>query len=341
MRQKMPFLLVGILVLSLSLKAQVIITNTVNNYSLHIHNNELYSGSDEYIFKYDLLALSSPPDTVYFNPNSDIVSGMAWHNDYLYFVERSGDSLKRIKLNPLGSVENVSGPINDTRDLKLVGDTLYIVEVLNGMTKFDLSQSTITGSQVTNAPIDCRALAIHGTEAYITGRLNDIWKVDDITSSSPTVTNTGITNVKVGSITTLSNNLFFRHGAVTEQVDLISTSNTLVQTANFWAFYLLGDSNYLYGGDQFEIWRFMPSILTGVANISLEKEIDVFPNPTTGLLNFSEEIKKISIYDVLGKEVMTKQDKKNINISALPKSLYLIEVETKKGFIERHNIILE
>ncbi len=343
---KIAPLLIGILLYSTTIQAQaykqVIITNQVGNESLHFHNNELYAGSERYILRYDLQSLSSPADTLYNNPNPLFVKGMAWHNDYLYFVEGNGDSLKRIKLNPLGSVENVAGTIYNARDMKIVGDTLYIIEVSStpNLIKYNLSQGSMTRSSIYSFPIDCRTFTIYNNEAYIASHYNNIWKLNDITASSFAATNTNITNLKVRSIAALGNRIYFRHGAVTEYVDLTtSPPYTNTQFANFYAHYMVAHDNVLYGCNQFEIFKFM--FATNVDEHVRKKRIALYPNPTWGTIYMNETVKSISIYNQLGILVQVEQNAKKIDLSALRQGCYLAKILTKEGIHEQHTITLK
>ena len=70
----------------------------------------------------------------------------------------------------------------------------------------------------------------------------------------------------------------------------------------------------------------------------LNKQIAVYPNPVKNKLIISTSndivIKKVSVYDVLGKKVIeTTDNQKQINISGLAKGLLLVKIETNDGMI--------
>ena len=70
----------------------------------------------------------------------------------------------------------------------------------------------------------------------------------------------------------------------------------------------------------------------------------IYPNPTTGILNVSgKNIKSISIFDLSGKKIFTdikKQDFVSIDISNIPKGIYIIKVEQQDS-TDFEKIIIE
>ena len=60
--------------------------------------------------------------------------------------------------------------------------------------------------------------------------------------------------------------------------------------------------------------------------------LQIFPNPTKNIINIKNitEIKKIKIFDYLGKEVLTQTENNNeINVENLSKGIYLIEINSE------------
>jgi len=70
---------------------------------------------------------------------------------------------------------------------------------------------------------------------------------------------------------------------------------------------------------------------TAISNIE-DKTINLYPNPTQNIVNVSTNniIKNINIIDIRGAVVLT-SNKKQINVSSLPKGLYFVKVQTDKG----------
>ena len=72
------------------------------------------------------------------------------------------------------------------------------------------------------------------------------------------------------------------------------------------------------------------STLSTDENIILAKRLDVYPNPTTGLLNISNarDYKLITIHNILGKTVKTFVAAESIDISDLSAGIYLLKTDT-------------
>jgi len=72
-------------------------------------------------------------------------------------------------------------------------------------------------------------------------------------------------------------------------------------------------------------------------------EVSVYPNPTTGdlrIMNYDLRIEHIEIYDVFGRKVfsnhlITSSFNYIINISYLPKGIYIIRIQTEKGMLNK------
>ena len=84
--------------------------------------------------------------------------------------------------------------------------------------------------------------------------------------------------------------------------------------------------------------------ILGVNLVSLENNISVFPNPTLNVLTIKNEslalIEKITIYDILGKVVLQKEDPSTqISLINLNFGIHLLKIETDKGTV--HKTILK
>ena len=62
-----------------------------------------------------------------------------------------------------------------------------------------------------------------------------------------------------------------------------------------------------------------------------EKPLTLFPNPVSKVLNFSEEVKSVEIFNSYGQKVMTKNQIKFINVSKLKAGTYFIILLNKEG----------
>lgn len=64
-----------------------------------------------------------------------------------------------------------------------------------------------------------------------------------------------------------------------------------------------------------------------------ENAVTVFPNPTYGILNIEgENIQKVSVFDMTGREVMTvNEDADVINMTGMQAGLYMVRIYTENG----------
>ena len=59
-------------------------------------------------------------------------------------------------------------------------------------------------------------------------------------------------------------------------------------------------------------------------------KISVFPNPAVNVLNISE-VSDLIVYNIAGQEVLTAENTKNVDVSALESGVYFIEIQSVKG----------
>ncbi len=85
---------------------------------------------------------------------------------------------------------------------------------------------------------------------------------------------------------------------------------------------------------------------TGIAEVQGIASVQVYPNPTTGLLIIkNEEINDMEVYDMMGRVVsaapaVSKAGELSLDISHLPNGVYFLRIDTKKG-IATQKIIKE
>ena len=61
-------------------------------------------------------------------------------------------------------------------------------------------------------------------------------------------------------------------------------------------------------------------------------DINIFPNPTTGIVNIEAEgLNKVVVYDVTGRMMMSVVNESTIDISNLEAGVYFFSVETANG----------
>lgn len=79
-------------------------------------------------------------------------------------------------------------------------------------------------------------------------------------------------------------------------------------------------------------------------NLALEANIKVYPNPSTDKitieLNNDIELKSTSLFDITGKQVKVKIKDKTLNVTKLPRGIYLLRIATSNGSFEQ-KVVLE
>lgn len=68
----------------------------------------------------------------------------------------------------------------------------------------------------------------------------------------------------------------------------------------------------------------------------------LYPNPTTNkvlIKNLPKDVKSITLFNTLGKEVNVTVNQSSISLNNLPNGIYWVEVETSQGTLERQKII--
>lgn len=81
---------------------------------------------------------------------------------------------------------------------------------------------------------------------------------------------------------------------------------------------------------------------TAIAENIKEKEIEVYPNPTTGVVHIEGiPVSKILVYNSLGNRVKTIQNTNVFNIGCLPQGLYMLEIIDNKNAKFTTKIIVE
>jgi hypothetical protein len=110
--------------------------------------------------------------------------------------------------------------------------------------------------------------------------------------------------------------------------------------------YMAGDFTTI-GGDTLHCIAKLNKTLTSVSEIQLENQINLFPNPTTSLINISSStshITQTSIFDITGRKVLNSSLKGNlltIEVLYLSRGCYLIQVELDNGQVITKKLMKE
>lgn len=63
---------------------------------------------------------------------------------------------------------------------------------------------------------------------------------------------------------------------------------------------------------------------SGIINSNVQNQL-VFPNPTTGIVNFSQDVKTYTLFNAMGQELM-KGNNIRIDLSNQPSGLYILNL---------------
>lgn len=94
------------------------------------------------------------------------------------------------------------------------------------------------------------------------------------------------------------------------------------------------------GNKDFATLTLSPSLAVDDTTLSANK-VSLYPNPVKDVLNFTnaEKIKAVRIFDASGKQIPAQKNISNMNVSALSKGTYFVEVEKLDGTIAYEKFI--
>ncbi len=85
--------------------------------------------------------------------------------------------------------------------------------------------------------------------------------------------------------------------------------------------------------------KYIDDILSSNSYSFLEKNIDVFPNPTNGLIHIESnnlfEILEVTLYNALGTTIEINPSNESIDLSGINTGIYFLSVKTSKGMITK------
>ncbi|WP_299099155.1 T9SS type A sorting domain-containing protein [uncultured Winogradskyella sp.] len=105
---------------------------------------------------------------------------------------------------------------------------------------------------------------------------------------------------------------------------------------------LLGNARIYGSAVDMGAYEFGSSLSIADVEVNIT-EVKLYPNPASNIINIISNhvnIKSVGIYDVLGKQVLAKTNKKDINVSDLRSGMYIVKIEfenntsTSKRFIK-------
>lgn len=162
-----------------------------------------------------------------------------------------------------------------------------------------------------------------------------------------TTDGTNWTNTALGNAGQIFNRVVFVNNTTGFIVGNSGKIFTTTNTGGSWSEMISGTGNTLRNfdfssnvriavGDGGTIMRLV-DITTSNENLLENKLIQIYPNPVKDVLNIRSnlEVKKITVRDITGKVVLLSETQQNINMAHLSKGVYLLQVQTAEGLIEK------
>lgn len=104
--------------------------------------------------------------------------------------------------------------------------------------------------------------------------------------------------------------------------------------------YDLSYSNRFYG-TAIDLGCYENQGAVNIASIEAEAFVSIYPNPTSGLLNFSNPINEVHVYELNGRLVSSKEGNlTQVDLSQLAKGMYLVELKAGEQ-IQTERIVVE
>jgi hypothetical protein len=76
--------------------------------------------------------------------------------------------------------------------------------------------------------------------------------------------------------------------------------------------------------------------LVSVNGINSDKSVSIYPNPTTGMLNITNaDDATVTVFNMLGQEVMNAYNVKTINMNNMANGSYFVKVQTQNNVITK------
>ena len=97
----------------------------------------------------------------------------------------------------------------------------------------------------------------------------------------------------------------------------------------------------IYSGVQFKVCMLNIDQLLQVHPVEnqLVNKIRVYPNPTNDVLNFSEYVANISIFDITGKVLASFEYRNKVDISSFENGIYIVSLTSENGVRTTHKVV--
>ena len=99
-------------------------------------------------------------------------------------------------------------------------------------------------------------------------------------------------------------------------------------------------TRYYIGSTMQEVWSQISGTLS-INEIENNEDVNIYPNPTTGIFTISTEggkIKEVKVFNLLGEEIYSTtidNQQTTINLSSQAQGIYFVQVEIDKGIMRK------
>lgn len=312
-----------------------------------IYDDYVYVGGDNKILKYDLNDLDAAPEELYQGGDTRL-EGLTPLGDYLYFGRYSHEWLYRVPHSTsLGTAVDsfsLSQPnVVAIRPLRMhrYEDYIYILEqhttggpeyfhYNSPVSRIDMSASTFSKENLVSFFDNHSDLIVDNDTIYTTGPYRSIYAIHDINSDPQAEhLNISVENNTINySLAKIGNDLFTINkdldsmNFLTYKTNIYSSPVTHEVYADFGANSIFAYEGKLYGADNNTIFLYSSPLTNSQPEVP--QEGNIFPNPTSDLINFEVTPDMVTVYDILGKQVDVQLQGNMVDLSHLPSGAYLV-----------------
>ena len=309
-----------------------------------IKDNFLYfagSYNDSNIYKINLSLGPNQTATFVANTGSTSSKDLLFNGNDLYISIFSPSSIRKIDVTqtPPAIVDVLSTGIDTPKAMIIYNNYLYFGETYGyKISRLNLSSSNPFKEVVISYANSPWSLQLYGNEIYVAETYGNKISKFNLLDLNPVLVNVVSDISYPYCISVKDNFLYYENNTPNNSKilrrDLTSTSSSpvdVIQSTNFSSNRWIIENNILYKGSGLgNILRLNLNTLAN-DNFNIEKQIDIYPNPTSTSfkiknLQKSEKIKMINNLGQIVKEIIIGIDQL-VNIEDLEKGIYYIQTE--------------
>ena len=322
----------------------------------------VFNGNDLYFTEADIGKISKIDITETTPTAIEVFSGLsspytlALNGNNLYIAEYGADKISKIDITETTpTATDVVTGIQVPYGLALNGDDLYISTLQQKIIKIDITATSPTATDffTLTADVYVTALAFNGNDLYMglhigggTGNFAGTVSKIDITETTPTLTEVVSGLDTPNGLAFNGNDLYIADYTANKisKIDITtgSTTSTDVVTGLFGPEVLALNGNDLYIAEipANKISKIAVGATAGIDDLN-QLDISIYPNPTDKYLFIegNENPISITIYNLIGKEVLSTKNTNRVDVNEFSKGVYIIRIsdgvsQTHKKFIK-------